>query len=193
MHNTWRRGVTDTKSASEMSVIHHVREALKSPSVALERALVSAAMEFNFTSFKDVQGEAIAAAINGKDVFVSVPTGYGKSAIYEALPSCAKNLLAQKQGRDLRADLHPFVLVVSPLVSLIQDQVAKLRPRAAYLSKEANHTPESVRDGVLTGEFTHVFSSPEAILSVRKWREILYSDWLSVNLLAIAAHCIVKW
>ena len=102
----------------------------------------------------------------------------------------------QRQGRDRRPDLHPFVLVVSPLVSLMQDQVAKVRPRAVYLSKEANHTPESVRDGVLAGDFTHVFLSPEAILSVRKWREILYSDWLSVNLLAIAvdeAHCIVKW
>ena len=52
-------------------------------------------VEFNYTALRDVQWEAVTAAINGQDVFVSFPTGVGKSAIYEVLPSCAKNVLVQ--------------------------------------------------------------------------------------------------
>ena len=183
------------------SVIEYLCEALKSSSVELYSALDFAAAELKFSAFKDVQKQGITSAINGRDVFVCVPTGSGKSAIYEALTSCARNLFVQMGGCHLRTDIHPFVLVVSPLASLMQDQVAKLNigrtlPRAVYLCKEAGHTPESVRTSVLAGDCTHIFTSPEAILSVRKWRDILFSDWLSTSLLAIAvdeAHCIIKW
>ena len=41
-----------------------------------------------FSSFKDLQTKAILSALKGRDVFVNLPTGYGKSGIFEAIPLC---------------------------------------------------------------------------------------------------------
>ena len=84
---------------------------------------------------KPEQKEAVMNVLEGKDVFVSVPTGYGKSAIF---PTCAKKLLARSERGDIR---HHAVLVISPLVSLITDQVNKLEAvglSAVHLSSQAH-------------------------------------------------------
>lgn len=65
-----------------------------------------------FDAFRGRQLEAIQAALNGKDSFVLMPTGGGKSLCYALLPA-------------IRAGL---VLVVSPLIALMQDQV-EVRPQ----------------------------------------------------------------
>src|SRR5215212_12194082 len=66
---------------------------------------------FGFAGFRPGQREAVEAALAGRDVLVVMPTGSGKSLCYQ-LPAL------------MRADL---TLVVSPLVSLMADQVAALR------------------------------------------------------------------
>ena len=53
--------------------------------------------------------------ISGKDVFVVLPTGFGKSLIYAALPMAYDTLLA--------SDL-PVIVVVSPLAAIMKDQVS---------------------------------------------------------------------
>ena len=65
---------------------------------------------FGFEAFRPGQREAVEAAVGGRDVLVVMPTGSGKSLCYQ-LPAL------------MRADL---TLVVSPLVSLMQDQVQAL-------------------------------------------------------------------
>src|SRR3954451_23426838 len=65
---------------------------------------------FGFPAFRPGQAEAVAAALAGRDVLVVMPTGAGKSLCYQ-LPAL------------MRGDL---TLVVSPLVSLMQDQVEAL-------------------------------------------------------------------
>src|SRR5437667_12769417 len=69
---------------------------------------------FGFERFRPGQAEAVAAALADRDTLVVMPTGAGKSLCYQ-LPAL------------LRRDL---TLVVSPLVSLMQDQVEAMRPRA---------------------------------------------------------------
>src|ERR1700745_1247817 len=66
---------------------------------------------FGFESFRRGQSEAVAAALAGRDVLVVMPTGSGKSLCYQ-LPAL------------MRSDL---TIVVSPLVSLMADQVSALR------------------------------------------------------------------
>src|SRR5256885_13732458 len=73
------------------------------PHAALEQ-------HFGFTAFRPGQEEAVSAACAGRDVLVVMPTGAGKSLCYQ-LPAL------------IREDL---TLVVSPLVSLMQDQVEAL-------------------------------------------------------------------
>jgi ATP-dependent DNA helicase RecQ len=75
---------------------------------------------WGFTSFRPLQREAVAAAIAGRDVLLVLPTGGGKSLCYQLPAVCGRSL----------------VLVVSPLIALMDDQVAGAREaglRAAAL------------------------------------------------------------
>ena len=69
------------------------------------------------------------AIYNGHDVFVWLPTGYGKSLCYQALPfimDCNRGLVGSQE--------RSLVLVVSPLIALVVDQVASLRKRGVKCS-----------------------------------------------------------
>lgn len=70
-----------------------------------------------FTS-KDEQLRIIVYVLGGRDVFVRLPTGYGKSLCYAVLPWVFDEL-----SRTRKDNKHSIVLVVSPLVSLTADQV----------------------------------------------------------------------
>src|SRR3712207_6755823 len=76
----------------------------------MERALTALREHFGFSAFRPGQAEAVQAALAGRDLLVVMPTGAGKSLCYQ-LPAL------------MRDDL---TLVVSPLVSLMQDQVEAL-------------------------------------------------------------------
>ena len=98
------------------------------------------------------QREAVKHVWDGKDVFVLVPVGFGKS-IYEVLPF----LFDFKLGR-VHGQTKSLVIVVSPLVSLMADQVSSLRHRgveAAIMSSKC----ATVVNFLATETFTHpVFS-----------------------------------
>ena len=70
----------------------------------------------------------------GNSVFVSLPTGFGKSLIYQL---CAKALVSLRPS-DI--GFHPFILMVSPLISLMQDQVASLRSKGLKLFFSVHRT-----------------------------------------------------
>src|SRR5204862_7717570 len=92
----------------------------------MDRALAALREHFGFTAFRPGQAEAVAAALAGRDLLVVMPTGAGKSLCYQ-LPAL------------MRGDL---TIVVSPLVSLMQDQVQALERvasgRAALVNAQQN-------------------------------------------------------
>ena len=97
-----------------------------------EPTLLSSARKHGLTrlgymSLKPEQLSAIDAILRGRDTFVSVPTGFGKSLVYQVLPFCADWLT----GRVTRISTSskPVVMVVSPLLSLMHDQVVTLGGR----------------------------------------------------------------
>lgn len=67
--------------------------------------------QFGYTYFREGQEEAILAALDGKDTLVMLPTGTGKSICYQITGYC----------------LEGIVLIVSPLLSLMQDQVDQMK------------------------------------------------------------------
>jgi ATP-dependent DNA helicase RecQ len=134
---------------------------------------------FGYPRFRTQQLRVLGPLLSGQDVLAVLPTGAGKSLCYQ-VPA----LLGQGLS-----------LVVSPLISLMQDQVGALRRRgvaAAYLSStlEPAERREALR-AALRGELTLLYCAPERLESLVSR---LAAAGRRVALLAVdEAHCIVEW
>ena len=85
--------------------------------MALSSAISESVKDLEFGQLKAEQAAAISKFASGKDVFVALPTGYRKSLCYCCLPYIFDHLKSvEKQS---------IVVVVSPLVALMKDQVAE--------------------------------------------------------------------
>ena len=147
---------------------------------------------------KGKQLEAMKSIYEGRDVFVWLPTGYGKSICYHSLPF----LLDHKLGRvSLPLNKRSVCLVISPLLSLMVNQVSSLREfgiGAAILSsnKGIDSSLLSTSKGIQSGAYRLLFSAPEAIMDSECWREILLEEPLCHQVVAVVvdeAHCVYKW
>ena len=146
---------------------------------------------FGLNKFKSTQIIALKDLLLGKDVFVNQPTGSGKSLIFQAFP-ILYDMVKRSPSRS-----NTIVLVISPLVSLMQDQVSFLKSkgiRAAYIGEE--QADERVKKDVENGKFQLVYGSPESFLQNQRWRKVLATDAYRNNVKLIAvdeAHCISHW
>jgi ATP-dependent DNA helicase RecQ len=134
---------------------------------------------FGYESFRPGQEAIVTALLEGRNVFAVMPTGSGKSLCYQ-VPALARGGLA---------------IVVSPLIALMQDQVAALK--LAGVAAETINASAS-RDGnvaiwrkVAAGEVNLLYLSPERLMTERM---IAALSRLDVTLIAIdEAHCISQW
>lgn len=130
---------------------------------------------YGFAEFRGVQRAAIRAAIAGKDTLILMATGGGKSLCY-CVPPLMTNTLA---------------LVISPLISLMQDQVLSLQAkgvRAEYLGSA--QTDKTVFPRALQREFQILYCTPERAVSF----DLEVAAKLNVGLIAIdEAHCTSEW
>src|SRR5713101_5951829 len=135
---------------------------------------------FGHAAFRLPQLRVIGPLLAGRNVLAVLPTGSGKSLCYQ-VPA-----LLAPQG---------LTLVVSPLISLMQDQVGTLRQRglpAAYLNSSLDTVQRrAILDAVLAGQVRLLYCAPERLGSlVRQLRR----GSAPVVLLAVdEAHCIVEW
>jgi DNA topoisomerase-3 len=163
--------VTTAPAAAAKAPAAHVASGTE-----LEDLLHSA---FGFRSFRPHQQQACEAAAAGRDVLLVMPTGAGKSLCYQ-LPGIARG---------------GVTLVVSPLIALMEDQVAKLRQQG--LRAERIHSGRSRPDSrqvcidYLAGRLQFLFIAPER-LSVAGFPEMLAKR--KPSLVAVdEAHCISQW
>ena len=134
---------------------------------------------FGFPDFRGLQADAIAHVVGGGDALVLMPTGGGKSVCYQ-VPALAR---------------HGVAVVVSPLIALMDDQVAALRQlgvSAGALHSEvepedASRTARALADGTLD----LLYVSPERLM-MEGTRERLWRQ--EVALIAVdEAHCVSAW
>ncbi|CAB4028994.1 ATP-dependent DNA helicase -like [Paramuricea clavata] len=128
----------------------------------------------------------------GKTVFFSAGTGYGKSLIFQAVPLLADLLIDQAIGTSI-------AIVISPLVSLMLEQVAYLKSigfsAAAVFEGQYDQV---LKDIIEEGIYSHIYVSPESMLSVQvqRWRRMLQSPHFKTHCVVVAvdeAHCISQW
>ena len=143
-------------------------------------------------TLKEEQQAAIKAVYEGRDVFVCLPTGYGKSLCYQTLPF----VIGYKQHQSTTS--NSAVIVVSPLVALMEDQVSGLRRRgvkSSIITSSAAVTKEHIctEEGLATDNL--LFCSPEALVT-SKWLNAFERPEFSGRVVAMVvdeAHCVSKW
>ena len=147
---------------------------------ALTEAL---ARGFGWPAFRPGQREVVEALLAGRDVLAVLPTGAGKSLCYQ-LPALVR------QG---------LVLVVSPLVALMQDQVGQLQRRgipAACLHRDLPPAERlDLQQRLRQGRLRLLYLAPER-LQLESTRQMLEQQADGGNLVALAvdeAHCISAW
>ena len=134
---------------------------------------------WQYDSFRPMQREAIESVMSGRDTLVLMPTGGGKSIIYQ-LPTLAGDGLC---------------IVVTPLIALMKDQVDALRrrgiPAVAVHSGLSSRQIDIALDNCVYGDVKFLYVAPER-LSSEMFR--LRVDRMNVSLLAVdEAHCISQW
>ena len=137
---------------------------------------------FGFSSFKGNQEAVIRNVLEGKDTFVLMPTGGGKSLCYQ-LPAML---------------MEGVAIVISPLIALMKNQVDAMRTFSAesgiahFLNSSLNKTAVAqVRADVLAGKTKLLYFAPE---SLTKEDNVAFLHKIKVSFYAIdEAHCISEW
>lgn len=145
---------------------------MQSPTKILEKY-------WGFPSFRDMQGNIINAVLEGVDTIALLPTGGGKSICFQ-VPALVK---------------EGVCIVVSPLIALMQDQVASLLNKGikATIIPSGSSQDEIITlfDNIRFGGYKFLYLSPERLQSKFIQEKIRQ---LNVSLIAVdEAHCISEW
>ncbi len=136
---------------------------------------------FGYDSFRLLQKDIITHVLSGRDTLAVMPTGGGKSLCYQ-IPALI---------------FDGLTVVVSPLISLMQDQVASLNAtgiNAVFLNStvEWEDYVDSM-NAIRRGETKIVYVSPEGLVTARI-RDLLHDERITVRCITIdEAHCVSEW
>jgi ATP-dependent DNA helicase RecQ len=134
---------------------------------------------WGFDALRPIQGEAIRAALDGRDSLLVMPTGGGKSLCYQVPP-----LVTESLG-----------VVVSPLIALMKDQVDGLKlagvPAEALHSGLDREESREVEEALAAGELRLLFVAPERLLTSGTLARLVKAGAESFSI--DEAHCISQW
>lgn len=136
---------------------------------------------FGYDSFRPFQKEIISEVLKGHDVLAIIPTGGGKSICYQ-IPALI---------------MDGITIVVTPLISLMQDQVASLQAsgiHAVFLNSTLDwKNYKETMDDIRSSNAKIVYVSPEG-LATGKIRDLLSEQGVKVNCITVdEAHCVSEW
>lgn len=134
---------------------------------------------FGHLAFRPGQQALVDALLGGRDVLGVMPTGAGKSICYQ-LPALL---------------LPGITLVISPLISLMQDQVSALQeagiPAACLNSSLEDAAYEVIFQKALAGRYKLLYIAPERLLTDRF---LFFANRAEISLVAVdEAHCVSQW
>lgn len=149
------------------------------PSFAIDQAQQILKQTFGYDHFRDGQAQVITQVMQQKDVLVLMPTGGGKSLCYQ-IPAML---------------LSGLTIVVSPLISLMKDQVDALLTygvNAAYINSNLSAQEMfNVYKGMQDEKYKLIYVAPERLM---QFEFIHRLQGLNVSLIAVdEAHCVSHW
>lgn len=159
------------------------KKTIKKAATPQNKELVAALTQyFGFSEFKGTQEQAIVSLLSGRDTFVIMPTGGGKSLCYQ-LPAMM---------------LSGCAIVVSPLIALMKNQVDLVRGYsekdevAHFLNSSLNKGQvKLVKEDLLSGKTKLLYVAPETLT---KQENLDFFSDLEVSFFAVdEAHCISEW
>ena len=145
----------------------------------MDRALDILKQYYGYSSFRDGQEEIIREILNGNDVLTIMPTGGGKSICYQ-VPALI---------------LDGITLVISPLISLMKDQVDNINNlgiNSAYINSSLSNVEiNNILDEAARNEIKILYVAPERLES-QAFLELISS--INISMVAIdEAHCVSQW
>ena len=146
---------------------------------ALQAARKTLSDVFGYERFRPGQESIVSAILSGRDVMAVMPTGAGKSLCYQ-IPALV---------------LNGITLVVSPLISLMRDQVSSLLQngvRAAYLNSSLTQRQYMLAlDNARRGVYKIIYVAPERLLTAGFLDFAMQADIAQV--VVDEAHCVSQW
>lgn len=144
----------------------------------MEKATQILKSYFGYDEFRPMQQEIIEAVTSGSDALVLMPTGGGKSLCYQ-IPALM---------------MEGTAVVVSPLISLMKDQVEALHANGIEAATLNSGIPvdeeRRIRELCMSGKIRLLYISPERLMLELDW----LAELMRVSLFAIdEAHCISQW
>jgi ATP-dependent DNA helicase RecQ len=146
-----------------------------------ERILGILKLFWGYEEFRPLQGEVVRATLQRRDVLAVLPTGAGKSLCFQ-LPALLQEGLS---------------LVISPLVALMENQVATLQSKhvaaALFHSERSRDQRQQVLTQLERGQLKLLYLSPESLLTPAVWNRLLQTTQPIQSITIDEAHCITQW
>ncbi len=136
---------------------------------------------WGYEDFRAPQGEIIQTLLEGRDALIILPTGGGKSICFQ-LPALLQSGLT---------------IVISPLVALMENQVAQLRQLGLSGALLHSELPRAERKKTLQAiakqQLSLLYLSPETLLSLPVWELICQPELKITGIVLDEAHCLTQW
>ena len=157
---------------------------------SLRQIVCAAGHTVGIEKLTEDQINVIYSFVCGKDVFVCLPTGSGKSLCFALLPLVFDKIRGLHEPQSI-------AFIVSPLTALIKNQVSMFQSKglkAGYIG--ASQADQHMITDILQGTYQLVYTSPEALVNNTTYRSMLLKEVWQDNLVAFVvdeAHCIKTW
>ena len=154
-----------------------------------QKACKAVREQFEIDNLLPEQENALREFLGGQNIFVNLPTGYGKSLIFYCLTIAADALFEKPRGSSV-------LVVTSPLRSLMEDQIRHVNNMGMLAIAITDEEDVEIIQQLMNGNHVLVYGSPECLLSSEPWRSIFDCQSFKEMLIGVAideAHCITQW